>query len=125
MYALSTTIYSYQYEHDQEFFIDKKPKQTSSNVNSESNTDDAHKTLYTPHPKKHTTVLIYMASDNDLNYFAKKNLDDMKKIGSSPFLNILVQMDGQGPYEKTKRFYVEKNNLVQVNKKDSFSEKKS
>ncbi len=90
----------------------------------EPTTSTTSRSTYRINAKKHTTVLIYMADDNDLHYFAKKNLEDMKKIGSTPFLNIVVQVDGQGPYEKTKRFYVEKNNLVQVNKKDSLSEKK-
>lgn len=92
-----------------------------------NSTDEIHlpnRGLFPINQKKHTTVFIYMADDNDLHYFAKKNLEDMKKIGSTPFLNIVVQVDGQGPYEKTKRFYVEKGNLVQVNKKDSLSEKK-
>lgn len=77
--------------------------------------------LFTKEPKqqKTMTVLIYMASDNDLNYFAKKNLIDMQKIGSTDHVNILVQVDGLGPYGKNKRYFVEKGNLVQVNKHDT------
>ena len=77
-----------------------------------------------PIQQKDWSVFIYIASDNDLNYFAKRNLDDMKKIGSTNFVNIVAQVDGQGPTEKTKRFYVEKNTLVHVNKNDTGSHQK-
>jgi hypothetical protein len=109
-------------------YLDIATNRANTSLSTTSNHSDetlcSNKAPFPINPKKHTTVFIYMADDNDLHYFAKKNLEDMKKIGSTPFLNIVVQVDGQGPYEKTKRFYVEKNNLVQVNKKDSLSEKK-
>lgn len=66
--------------------------------------------------KKHTTILFYIAGDNDLAYFAGRNIDDMKKVGSTEHLNVLVQLDGQGAYEKTKRLFIEKNKATQVNK---------
>lgn len=65
--------------------------------------------------KKHTTVLVYIAGDNDLAYFAGRNIEEMKRIGSTEHLNILVQLDGQGAHEKTKRLLIEKNKAVQVN----------
>lgn len=65
--------------------------------------------------KKHTTILIYIAGDNDLAYFAGRNINDMKKVGSTEHLNLLVQLDGQGAHEKTKRLYIEKNKATQVN----------
>lgn len=65
--------------------------------------------------KKHTTILVYIAGDNDLAYFAGRNIEDMKKIGSTEHLNILVQLDGQGAHEKTKRLLIEKNKAKQVN----------
>ncbi len=101
--------------------IQRKKINHSSHINHTANPNNNFEKIQ---PKKSMTCLTYMANDNDLDYFAKKNLEDMKKIGSSDFINILVQMDGQGPYQKTKRFYVEKNNLIQVNKKDPLSEKK-
>ena len=74
--------------------------------------------------KKHMTVLTYIAGDNDLAYFAGRNLDDMKKVGSTKHLNIIVQLDGQGSHEKTKRLYIEKNKAIQVNYSDSSSQQK-
>ncbi len=65
-------------------------------------------------PLKDWTFLVYIAADNDLNYFSGKNLDDMAKIGSNNNLNIVAHLDRQGSYEKTKRVYVEKGRIVQV-----------
>ncbi len=80
-------------------------------------------------PKKPWTFIVYMASDNDLFYFTKRNLDDMKKVGSNQNLNIVVQMDPTGISGSTKRLYVGYNKIYQVNsptsqeKQDAGSEK--
>lgn len=66
-------------------------------------------------PKKSWTFIVYMASDNDLFYFTKRNLDDMKKIGSNQNINILVQMDPTGLSGTTKRLYIAPNKIYQVN----------
>ncbi len=73
---------------------------------------------------KDYTVIVYAAADNDLNWFAHKNIQDMKQVGSTAFVNILVQLDGYGPHEKTKRFYIEKNAAIQVNSNDIASHQK-
>ncbi len=65
-------------------------------------------------PMKEWTFAVYIAADNDLNYFAGKNLDDMAKVGSNHILNIVAHLDRQGAYERTKRVYVEKNKITQV-----------
>ena len=75
-------------------------------------------------PKKHTTLLVYIAGDNDLAYFAGRNIDDMKKVGSTEHINVLVQLDGQGAYEKTKRLFIEKNKVTQVDKNNISSQQK-
>ncbi len=64
---------------------------------------------------KEWTFLIYIAADNNLNYFSGKNLDDMAKIGSNNTINIVAHLDRQGSYEKTKRVYVDKGKIIQVN----------
>ena len=66
--------------------------------------------------EKDWTFVVYIAGDNDLAYFAGRNMEEMKKIGSTHHANILVQLDGQGGQEKTKRLFIEKGNAVQVNK---------
>lgn len=64
---------------------------------------------------KDWTFMVYIAADNDLNRFSTRNLEAMAKIGSNKNLNIVAHLDKQGPSEKTKRLFVEKDKLVQVN----------
>jgi hypothetical protein len=64
---------------------------------------------------KEWTFMVYIAADNDLNRFSTRNLEDMSKVGSNKNLNIVAHLDKQGSTEKTKRLYVEKDKLVQVN----------
>ena len=66
-------------------------------------------------PLKEWTFMVYIAADNDLNRFSIRNLEDMSKVGSNKNLNIVAHLDKQGSTEKTKRLYVEKDKLVQVN----------
>ena len=66
-------------------------------------------------PIKEWTFMVYIAADNDLNRFSTRNLEDMSKVGSNKNLNIVAHLDKQGSTEKTKRLYVEKDKLVQVN----------
>ena len=58
--------------------------------------------------------MVYIAADNDLNYFSGKNLDDMTKIGSTEHVNIVAHLDRQGAHEKTKRLYIEKGKIIQI-----------
>lgn len=70
---------------------------------------------------KDWTFAVYIAADNDLNYFSGRNLADMAKVGSTSNLNIVVHLDKPGLQEKTKRLYIEKNKLVHVNANDPYS----
>lgn len=72
-------------------------------------------TTPTVQPVKEWTFMVYIAADNDLNRFSMRNLEDMAKVGSNKNLNIVAHLDRLGISEKTKRLYVEKDNLVQVN----------
>jgi hypothetical protein len=56
--------------------------------------------------KKQWTVLVYMAGDNTLDEAGPVDLREMKKVGTTADVNVLVQFDGtQGA---TKRFLVRK-----------------
>ena len=46
-----------------------------------------------PQPKRHITFMTYMAADNNLAYFAKKNLDQQAQIGSNNLINIVTELD--------------------------------
>ncbi|MGI5852765.1 MAG: clostripain-related cysteine peptidase [Bacillota bacterium] len=47
-----------------------------------------------PLNQKEWTILVYMASDNNLHYEGLKDLNEMKKVGSNEQLNVVVQYDG-------------------------------
>ena len=60
--------------------------------------------------------LVYMGADNNLERFAIQNIYDMKKIGSSEKINVLVLLDRSPGYDKsngnwsgTRLFHIKKN----------------
>lgn len=57
--------------------------------------------------KKPWTIAIYMAGDNDLNSFCWSDLAELKSVGSSDALNIVVQIDTMRA-KLTRRYYVTK-----------------
>ena len=57
--------------------------------------------------KKPWTIMIYMAGDNDLNSFCWLDLAELKSVGSSDALNIVVQIDTMRA-KLTRRYYVTK-----------------
>ena len=61
---------------------------------------------------KDWTVIIYVAADNDLNFFAWKNIKQMEQIGSNSHLNIVIQLSEWGKHKPTQRYVVEKNHLL-------------
>lgn len=65
-------------------------------------------------PKKPWTVIIYMAADNDLHYFAWKNLKQMEQIGSNENINIIVQLNTPGYLNPTKRYIIKKGRRILV-----------
>lgn len=76
---------------------------------------------------KKWTVLIYMAADNDLLPFADRNIEQLKQIGSSNHLNILVDLHTHRPRSNkvSKKLVIEKGRVLQIGPdecKDSGSE---
>jgi hypothetical protein len=74
---------------------------------------------------KDWTFITYMAADNDLAPFARKNLKQQMEVGSTPHINIVTQLDTRiGRKVKiTKRYYIEKNKLITTNQNDPHSQK--
>jgi hypothetical protein len=64
--------------------------------------------------KKSWTIIIYMAADNDLHYFAWKNLKQMEQIGSNENITIIVQLNTPGYLNPTKRYIVKKGRRILV-----------
>ena len=54
------------------------------------------------------TVMVYMAGDNNLDSAGVVDLKEMKKVGSTEQINILVQFDRAGRREATNRYCVQK-----------------
>lgn len=71
--------------------------------------------------KKDWTILVYFAADNNLGYFAVRNLMQLLRVGSNARLNIVVQLDITSKQGKksTFRYFVKKNTLVLFNKDNS------
>ncbi len=74
-------------------------------------------------PKKSWTVIIYMAADNDLHYFAWKNLKQMEQIGSNENITIIVQLNTPGHLNPTKRYIIKKGRRILVQDETSPSVK--
>ncbi|MBI2344779.1 hypothetical protein HYV10_01765 [Candidatus Dependentiae bacterium] len=72
--------------------------------------------------QKSWTIMIYMAADNDLNYFAWKNLKQMELVGSNQNINIVVQLNVQGN-NTTKRYMVKKGKRILFQEQTNLQEK--
>lgn len=60
--------------------------------------------------RKDWNLLVYMAANNNLHQFALNNIDQMKKIGSTKSINVLIQFDELGEADVC-RYFVEQNKL--------------
>lgn len=72
----------------------------------------------TPVQQANTTIIVYMAADNDLSAFARRNIDQMANIGSNENLNIAIHLDIKivGNKKITRRYYIAgKNKIIHMN----------
>ena len=65
-------------------------------------------------PRKPTTIIIYIAADNDLHPFAWKNIKQMESIGSNENVNVLVQLNTPGYNNPTKRYVIKQGKRLLV-----------
>ncbi len=75
------------------------------------------------HPKKPLTFMVYMAADNDLHYFAWKNLKQMELIGSNENVTIIAQLNTPGYSSPTKRYVINAGRRALVQDEDTPSQK--
>ena len=66
--------------------------------------------------EKNWTIMVYMAGDNNLDSAGAVDLAEMKKVGSTNGINILVQFDREGKDMATNRYYVQKGGAVDKDK---------
>lgn len=71
--------------------------------------------------KKPTTVLVYMAADNNLAPEARKDIEEMQKIGSTRNLSILVHLNTRLSTGKkiTRKLYITKGSAIQIGPDES------
>lgn len=63
---------------------------------------------------KDALFLVYIAADNNLHYFAWKNIQQMEAVGSNDNANIVIQLNTPGYYTPTKRYVIKKGKRVLV-----------
>lgn len=70
-----------------------------------------------PNQIKEWTFITYMAADNDLAHFARRNLVQQTAVGSNAMMNIVTQLDTrmEGNKKITKRYYIEQGKLILTN----------
>ena len=56
-----------------------------------------------PQSKKQWTVMVWMAGDNNLEDAALDDLQELKQVGSTDDVDILVQLDRMGD-QQTRRY---------------------
>ncbi len=54
------------------------------------------------------TVIIYLAGDNNLSQAGEQDLAEMRTVGSSAQVNVVVEFDRQGNERETERYHVER-----------------
>lgn len=88
----------------------------SKKLNNNYQTLQSNKIHNHKQEKKRWTILIYIAGANDLYKYALRNIEQMMQVGSNEQLNIIIHFDFhvKGKQKETKRFYVEKNALLQI-----------
>lgn len=61
---------------------------------------------------KEWTLAVFINADNNLDPYGEDDQEQMAKVGSSDFLNIVTLLDREG--KSTKLNYIEKNNIVTI-----------
>ena len=73
--------------------------------------------------KKPVTFMVYIAADNDLHYFAWKNIKQMELIGSNENINIVIQLNTPGYLNTTKRYVIQKGKRILVQEQEPLNKK--
>jgi len=67
------------------------------------------------HKKSDWLLMVYMAADNNLNYFAWHNIKQMATSGSNDNITIVIQLNEPGANKKTQRYLIEQNKALLLN----------
>jgi hypothetical protein len=72
--------------------------------------------------RKKWTIMVYMAGDNNLDANGVDDLNEMKKTGSTPGMNVIAQFDRAGTGLPTKRYLLQKGTSLNADTKESLGE---
>ncbi len=72
--------------------------------------------------KKKWTVMVYLAGDNNLDHNGVIDLNEMKKTGSTPDINVIAQFDRSGDGEPTRRYFLKKGTSLDADSVQSLGE---
>ncbi len=76
---------------------------------------NCYKNLQRTRTPRKRTIMVYIAADNDLFYFAWNNIKQLAK-GANNNVNIIVFLNEPGIHKKTQIYLIEKNRAVLLNK---------
>jgi hypothetical protein len=65
-----------------------------------------------PRAAKPWTVLVWIAGDNDLERFGHKDLEEMKRVGSTDEVNLVAQFDSMSD-DRTRRYFLRRHTRVE------------
>ncbi len=93
------------------------PVLTDANIQliNDSAGEGCYKNLQRTRTPRKRTIMVYIAADNDLFYFAWNNIKQLAK-GANPNCNIIVFLNEPGIHKKTQIYLIEKNRAVLLNK---------
>lgn len=91
------------------------PQSDTDNLIDNSDGDSCYKDLQRTRAPRKRTIMVYIAADNDLFYFAWNNIKQLAK-GANPNCNIIVFLNEPGIHKKTQIYLIEKNRAVLLNK---------
>ncbi len=72
--------------------------------------------------KKKWTVMVYLAGDNNLDHNGVLDLNEMKKTGSTPDINVIAQFDRAGAGAPTRRYFLKKGTSLDADAVQSLGE---
>jgi hypothetical protein len=75
--------------------------------------------------KKKWTVMVYLAGDNNLDHNGVIDLNEMKKTGSTPDINVIAQFDRAGAGGPTSRYFLKKGTSLGADAVQSLEETNS
>jgi hypothetical protein len=72
--------------------------------------------------EKQWTVLVYLAGDNNLDAAAMTDLEEMKRVGSTPDVDLVAQLDRSGGGHASKRYHLKKGSALEADARENLGE---